>query len=65
MDEDAKKKIRELSQSDLSIATRRAMYNQMARKMKNGQGLPPGLVAKYNACQSSSKERFKLLKDSS
>lgn len=60
---DAKDKIRGLSQSDIPIAQRRALYNSMARKMKNGAGLKPGLVAKYQACLSQTKERWRLLKE--
>lgn len=63
MTAEVKQKIRDLSQSDIDIANRRALYNQMSRRMKNGQGLPAGLVAKYQACQSSTKERFKLPKE--
>lgn len=58
-----KNRIRELSQSDIPIRERRALYNQMQRRMNNEAGLPAGLVAKYNSCLNQSKERFKLLKE--
>ncbi len=57
-----KGKIRELSQSDIPIQQRRALYNQMARRMK-GPNLKPGLVEKYTSASSSRKERFQLLKE--
>ena len=63
MTEEAKDKIRSLSQSDVPISKRRALYNQMGRRIKNSVGLKPGLVEKYNACLSNGKERFKLLKE--
>ena len=63
MSDEAKEKIRQLQQADIPIAERRALYNQMARRMKNKSGLPAGLVEKYAACQSQKKERFNLLKE--
>ena len=63
MSEEAKEKIRALSQSDVPIGQRRALYNQMGRRVKNSVGLKPGLVEKYNSCLSNGKERFKLLKE--
>ena len=63
MDEETKDKIRELSQSDIPIDQRRALYNQLGRRMKHKQGLKPGLIQKYTACLGNSKERFQLLKE--
>ena len=63
MDEDAKQKIREMSQGDIPLTQRRALYNQMNRRMKANTGLPAGLIEKYQACQSQKKERFNLLKE--
>ena len=63
MTDDVKAKIRDMAQSDIPIAERRALYNQMGRRMKNGHGLKAGLVQKYNACLTDQKERFKLLKE--
>lgn len=63
MRERAKEKVRSLSQSDIPIAERRALYNAMARKFKNSSNLKPGLLQKYNACLGSKKDRFSLLKE--
>lgn len=63
LSEEAKEKIRAMNQSDVPISQRRALYNQMGRRVKNEAGLKPGLVEKYNACLSNGKERFKLLKE--
>ena len=63
MDDKTKEKIRELSQSDVPIGERRALYNQLGRRMKHQQGLKPGLIQKYAACLGNSKERFQLLKE--
>ena len=63
LDEDAKAKIRSLSQNDIPITERRALYNHMGRRFRNPSGLKPGLLEKYQACQSNHKERFKLLKE--
>lgn len=63
MDEKTKEKIRELSQSDVPINERRALYNQLGRRMKHAQGLKPGLIQKYTSCLGNSKERFNLLKE--
>jgi len=62
-DEAEKERIRSLSQSDIPIKERRALYNSMQRKMKSGIGLKPGLIQKYQAAASSRKERFALLKE--
>ncbi len=59
----AAQKVRAMSQSDIPIAERRALYNGMSRRIKSGVGLKPGLVQKYNACISSKKERFAMLKE--
>lgn len=61
--EAAKEKIRSLSQGDLPVEKRRALYNAMNRRFKNPTGLKPGLVQKYNSCISSRKDRFSLLKE--
>lgn len=63
MTEEQAAKIRAMSQSDIPIQERRALYNSMQRKMKSGIGLKPGLVEKYNQACSSRKERFQLLKE--
>ena len=63
IDEETKDKIRELSQSDIPIDQRRALYNQLGRRMKHKQGLKPGLIQKYSACLGNSRERFQLLKE--
>ena len=63
LDEESKEKIRAMAQSDIPIAKRRALYNQLGRRMKSGHGLKPGLLQKYQACLSSNKERFKMLKE--
>lgn len=62
MTEETKAKIREMSQADVPIGERRALYNQLGRRMKHS-GLKPGLVQKYTACLGNSKERFQLLKE--
>ena len=63
MDEESKEKIRAMAQSDIPIAKRRALYNQLGRRMKSGHGLKSGLLQKYQACLSSNKERFKMLRE--
>ena len=63
MDEAEKAKIRSLSQNDIPITERMALYNHMGRRFKNPVGLKPGLLQKYQACESNHKERFKLLKE--
>ena len=63
MTEEVIAKIRHLNQSDLTIADRRALYNALGRKMKSSSNLKPGLVEKYQACISSRKERFNMLKE--
>ena len=62
MSEEAKEKIRSMSQADIPIEKRRALYNGMGRRFKSG-GLKPGLLQKYNACLNEKKQRFKLLKE--
>lgn len=62
-DEDAKQRIRGMQQQEIPIEKRRALYNQMGRRFKNPAGLKPGLLQKYNACLSSKKDRFTLLKE--
>ena len=62
MTDETKQKIRELSQADVPIGERRALYNQLGRRMKHS-GLKAGLVQKYTACLGNSKERFQLLKE--
>ena len=62
MTEETKAKIREMSQADVPIGERRALYNQLGRRMKHS-GLKPSLVQKYTACLGNSKERFQLLKE--
>ena len=54
MTDETKQKIRELSQADVPIGERRALYNQLGRRMKHS-----GL----KACLGNSKERFQLLKE--
>ena len=61
--DEEKEKIRNMSQSDIPMKERRALYNSMQRRMKNGVGLKAGLVEKYNAACTSRKERFNLLKE--
>ena len=61
--DEEKEKIRNMSQSDIPIKERRALYNSMQRRMKNGVGLKAGLVEKYNAACTSRKERLNLLKE--
>ena len=63
LDEQSKQKIRAMAQSDIPIAKRRSLYNQLGRRMKNAHGLKPGLLQKYQAALSSNKERFKMLKE--
>ena len=63
MSDEQKEKVRSLSQSDISIQQRRGLYNSLNRRMRNPVGLKPGLVQKYNACLSSKKERWNLLKE--
>ena len=63
MTEEEKAKLRELAQADIPIEKRRLLYNRLERRMKNGNGLKPGLVEKYIAAASSRKERFALLKE--
>lgn len=60
---DAAEKIRSLQQKDIPITQRRSLYNSLARKMKSGVGLKPGLVQKYQSCITSKKDRFELLKE--
>ena len=62
MDEATKAKIRGMSQGDIPIAQRRALYNGMNRRFRSG-GLKPGLLQKYNACINEKKNRFKMLKE--
>ena len=62
MDEETKRKIRDMSQADIPINQRRALYNQMDRRMKRGH-LKPGLVEKYQKCLGNSKERWNLLRE--
>ena len=62
MTEETKDKIREMSQADIPISQRRALYNQMDRRMKRGH-LKPGLVEKYQQCLGNSKERWNLLRE--
>lgn len=62
MSEDAKEKIRNMSQADIPLAQRRALYNSMNRRFRSG-GLKPGLLQKYNSCLSERKQRWKLLKE--
>ena len=61
--DEEKEKIRNMSQSDIPMKERRALYNSMQRRMKNGVGLKAGLVEKYNAACTSRKEKFNLLKE--
>ena len=63
MTDQVKEKIRSMAKADIPIAERRALYNQMGRRMKSGHGLKAGLVQKYNACLNDQKERFNLLKE--
>lgn len=62
MTDEMKAKVRGMSQGDIPIRERRALYNSMGRRFK-GPGLKPGLLQKYNACLNSTKERWKLLKE--
>jgi len=61
--EEEAEKIRNMSQGDIPIKERRALYNSLARRMRNPVGLKAGLVEKYNAACTSRKERFNLLKE--
>ena len=63
IEEEAAEKIRNLSQADIPIEKRRALYNQLARRMNNGTNLKAGLVEKYQAASASRKDRFNLLKE--
>lgn len=63
MSEAAKEKIRSLSQGDIPVEKRRTLYNAMARRFRNPNGLKAGLVQKYNSCISCRKDRFSLLKE--
>lgn len=63
MSEAEKERIRAMSQADIPIGKRRSLYNAMSRRIKAGHGLPAGLQQKYMACMSSTKERWKLLKE--
>lgn len=58
-----KDKIRQLSQGDIPIAERRALYNSLSRRMKHSAGLKPGIAEKYAAAMGNSKERFQILKE--
>lgn len=60
--DEAKAKIRSLSQADIPIERRRALYNALNRRMSQGN-LKPGLVEKYMAASSSRSARFTLLKE--
>lgn len=62
MTDEQAEKVREMSQTDIPIQQRRALYNGLARRMAAGK-LKPGLVEKYNSAASSRKERFALLKE--
>ena len=62
MTPETKERIRNMSQSDVPIKERRALYNGMFRRFKSG-GLKPGLLQKYNACINEKKQRWKLLKE--
>ena len=62
MNEQQKATVRGLSQTDIPIQQRRALYNGLARRMAAGK-LKPGLVEKYNAAAASRKDRFSLLKE--
>lgn len=63
MSDEAAAKIRGLSQSDIPIQERRALYNSLRRRVESGVNLKPGLVEKYNAVGQSRKERWTLLKE--
>ena len=63
MDTETKEKIRNMSQGDIPINERRALYNQLGRRMKHPQSLKPGAIEKYTACLGSSKDRFQVLKE--
>lgn len=64
MTDAAKSKIRNLSQGDIPISQRRALYNQMDRRFKRGGALlPAGLTLKYQQAMGNAKERFALLKE--
>ncbi|CAK8989806.1 unnamed protein product, partial [Durusdinium trenchii] len=56
-------KIRGLSQNQIPIEKRRALYNSMGRRVTAAVGLKPGLVEKYNAVASCRKERWNMLKE--
>ena len=62
MTEEQKQKVRELSQADVPINQRRALYNQLERRIKRGN-LKPGLVEKYNHCLGNAKERWNFLRE--
>lgn len=62
MSDAAKAKIRQLSQQDIPIQQRRALYNKLDRRIKRG-GLKAGLVEKYAECIGNSRARFAILRE--
>lgn len=46
----------------MPIQERRKHYNALARRMNRPQGLKPGLLEKYKACEGNSKQRFEMMK---
>jgi hypothetical protein len=62
LSEDAKAKIKELSQKDLPLKERRMWYNAMGRRFEKPAGLKAGLLEKYQQCQGNSNKRWEMLK---
>lgn len=60
--DDIKAKVMSMSKDELPLAERRRLYNQMARRCKSENGLPPGLVQQYTACLGNLPKRFEMLK---
>ena len=51
-----------MSSKDLDIKERRVWYNALGRRMNSPQGLPPGLLEKYIACNGNNKKRWELVR---
>lgn len=45
LSEEQKRKVLSMSQRDIEIKERRALYNQLGRRMENPVGLKPGSLA--------------------
>ena len=61
--DDVKAKVMSLSKDALPIAERRRLYNQLGRRIKNPEGLAPGLVEQYLGYSGSDPKRFEMLKN--